>query len=80
MSMGEVLAKCLPPRAKEVIADVIPERDVLLAMAERVAAFEKALAVKKAEKKEEKATKAALKTIGRLRKATAGSKVAKELL
>ena len=70
-AFGACLAKCLPERHREAIADAIPDRDVLIAMAERVASFERNLAVKKAEKAEELAAKKALKTVNRLKKATA---------
>ena len=70
-AFGACLAKCLPDRHREAIADAIPDRDVLLAMAERVAAFERSLAVKKAEKAEELAARRALKTVNKLKKATA---------
>ena len=66
--MGQTLAKCLPVDAKVAIAEAIPDRDVLIAMAERVAAFEKSLAVKKAQKREAKAAKAASNTLKKLRK------------
>lgn len=69
--MGAILAKCLPNETRTVITDAIPNRDVLIAMAERVADFERQLAVKKAVKAEEAAYKRARKTIGRLQKASA---------
>ncbi len=66
--MGNYLANCLPPQTQRVIADAIPDRDVLLQIVERVAAFDRQLAAKKAEKADAKATKKAIKVVHRLRK------------
>ena len=74
--MGQILARCLPRDARVAIVDAIPDRSTLHEMADRVVAFERALAVEKAKKQEDRETKRALKTIGKLRKATANRRAA----
>lgn len=63
--MGALLAKCLPVKVRETVTDTIPDLDDLYAIAEKINAFEKALAVKKCEKVEQerlKKIRRALKT------------------
>lgn len=66
--MGTTLAKCLPKEVKIAIADTIPERQDLLKMAERIAAFEESLAEEKAKRDAEKAQKIELKQLLMARK------------
>ena len=61
--MGAVLAKCLPPSTRNAIADTIPDREVLIKWAERVAAFEEELKIKK----EKAAVKKMQKNVKKLR-------------
>ena len=65
--MGAALAKCLSPRMRTVIADAIPDRELLVGWAERVAAFEEELAVKKQTKRDVAQLKKAAKVLTKLR-------------
>jgi len=42
-SLGSLLSSCLPTKVKRVVADVIPDRDVLIKIAETLAKFEEDL-------------------------------------
>jgi hypothetical protein len=43
MTFGSVLAKCLPKRVKTVITDAIPDREVMVDIANTLARFEEDL-------------------------------------
>ncbi len=66
--MGATLAKCLPKEVKIAIADTIPERQDLLKMAERIAAFEESLAEEKVKRDAEKAKRIEVKQLLMARK------------
>ena len=57
--MGAKLAKCLPPTATEklCLCEAIPDKDVLLDLANRISDFEDELKAAKEEKAKKKATK-----------------------
>ena len=52
--MLALVAKCLPQRAKDTLADIIPDRDELMKMVDDAIAFEKALVEKRKEKTDKK--------------------------
>ena len=41
--MGSVIAKCILTSSRKIIADIIPDRDLLFDIAERLASFEEDL-------------------------------------
>lgn len=55
--MGAKLAKCLPHTATEKLCEAIPDKDVLLDLANRISDFENELKAAKEEKAKKKATK-----------------------
>ena len=41
--MGSVIAKCIPASSRSLVADIIPDRELLFDIAERLASFEEDL-------------------------------------
>lgn len=65
--MGAAIAKCLSPRVRTAITDAIPDHALMIGWAERVAAFEQELAVKKQSKRDVAQLKKAAKVLTKLR-------------
>ena len=57
MVMGAKLGKCLPHTATEKLCDAIPDKAVLLDLANRISDFEEELKTAKEEKAKQRATK-----------------------
>lgn len=65
--MGAALAKCLSPSVRTAITDAIPDKELMIGWAERVAKFESEIAVKKKNKRDEAQLKKAAKALSKLR-------------